>query len=410
MNLTLDERMKVFDKVCRLVETKHFDPGMNGVDWKALAQSRRDQILACEEPEPFEKEVHKLVVELKTSHTGFRHAGMRNIPARHAINATFHRVGVNGNERWMFQDVHQGGPAYAAGIRPGDLLLECGGREIRPPDDLTFSGGESASLLIEKLHGGQQKVNVRLPMPKSQKHPVTAPEAVHAERLTYDLGLLKVAMFPGAIGIDVAKDIDRGIASLEGCSRLIVDLRGNTGGGIGGLRLMSYLTPGKLEVGYSLTRKRRERGYKREELIRFGRIPTHKATLIWLAARYAFVEKSILVVTEGLGPRKFHGRIVLMVNEHTASAGEMVSAFAEENNLAAIVGTKTPGRLLSGSAFKVGHGYILGLPVAAYLTWQGRMLENNGIVPKFGIELSRDALRDGRDTQLEAASTVAKAL
>ena len=29
---------------------------------------------------------------------------------------------------------------------------------------------------------------------------------------------------------------------------------------------MSYLTPGKLEVGYSLTRKRREGGYRREEL------------------------------------------------------------------------------------------------------------------------------------------------
>ena len=277
-----------------------------------------------------------------------------------------------------------------------------------PPNDLTFSVGESANLLIEKLHGEVQKVNVQLPMPKSQKHPVTAPQAVTTERLSDEIGLLRVAMFPGAIGIDVAKDIDRGIAALDGCSRLIVDLRGNTGGGIGGLRLMSYLTPGKLEVGYSLTRKRRERGYRREELTRFGRIPSHKATLIWLAARYAFVEKSILVVTEGLGQRRFHGRVVLLVNEHTASAGEMVSAFAEENNLATIVGTKTPGRLLSGSAYKVGHGYILGLPVAAYLTWQGRMLENNGIVPKFSIELSRDALKEGRDTQLETAIEVAK--
>jgi carboxyl-terminal processing protease len=410
MNLTLDERNKIFDKVCRLVETKHFDPGMNGVDWKALAHSRRDQILACVEPEAFEKEVHKLVAELKTSHTGFRHAGMRNIPARHAINATLHRFGVNRNERWMFQDVHQGGPAYTAGIRPGDLLLECGGREIRPPDDLAFSVGESASLLIEKLHGGQQRVNVQLPVPKSQKHPVTAPETVHASKLADDIGLLKVTMFPGAIGIDVAKDIDRGIEDLDACRRLVMDLRGNTGGGIGGLRLMSYLTPGKLEVGYSLTRKRRERGYEREELTRFGRIPAHKASLIWLAARYAFVEKSILLVTEGLGPRKFQGKVVLMVNEHTASAGEMVSAFAEENNLALILGTKTPGRLLSGNAFKVGHGYILGLPVAAYLTWQGRMLENIGIVPKFSIDLSRDALRDGRDTQLETAIEVARAL
>jgi C-terminal processing protease CtpA/Prc len=127
-------------------------------------------------------------------------------------------------------------------------------------------------------------------------------------------------------------------------------------------------------------------------------------------ARYAFAEKSILVVTEGLGARRFHGRVVVLVNEHTASAGEMVTAFAEENNLATIVGTRTPGRLLSGRAYKVGHGYILGLPVAAYLTWQGRMLENNGIVPKFPIELSRDGLRKGRDTQLETAIEVASAL
>jgi C-terminal processing protease CtpA/Prc len=410
MNLTLEERTATFDRVCRLVESKHFDPGMNGVNWKALAQSRRDQILTCAEPQTFEKEVHKLVAELKTSHTGFRHAGMRNIPARHAINATLRRCAENGGERWMFQDVHQGGPAHAAGIQPGDLLLESGGREIRPPEDLTFSVGESASLLIEKLRGGQQRLSVQLPVPKSQKHPVTTPQAVHARKLTDDIGLLRVAMFPGAIGIDVAKDIDRGMAALGGCRRLIVDLRGNTGGGIGGLRLMSYLTPGKLEVGYSLTRKRRERGYKREELTRFGRIPSHKATLIWLAVRYAFVEKSILLVTEGFGPRNFHGRVVLLVNEHTASAGEMVSAFAEENNLAILVGTKTSGRLLSGSAFKVGHGYILGLPVAAYLTWQGRMLENSGITPKFRVELSRDGLREGRDTQLETAVEVVKAM
>jgi C-terminal processing protease CtpA/Prc len=38
------------------------------------------------------------------------------------------------------------------------------------------------------------------------------------------------------------------------------------------------------------------------------------------------------------------------------------------------------------------------------------MLENNGIVPKVSIELSRDALREGRDTQLETAVEIAKAL
>src|SRR5260370_22229459 len=176
---------------------------------------------------------------------------MRNIPARHAINANMQRIAVNVSERWMCQDVHQGGPAYSAGIRPGDLLLGNREQDIRPPDDLTFSVGELASLLIEKLHGGQQTVKVQLPVPKSKTHPVTAPEAVHAERLSDEIGLLKVAMFPGVIGIDVAKDVDRDIGSLDGCSRLIVDLRGNTGGGIGGVLPIEYFDTRKLWGGYS---------------------------------------------------------------------------------------------------------------------------------------------------------------
>jgi C-terminal processing protease CtpA/Prc len=410
MNFSLGERTKIFAKVCHLVETKHVDPAMNGADWTDLVRNRRDQILGCTEPEEFERSVQSLLLELKTSHTGFRHGKARNLPTRHAINATMRRIVVNGGERWMFQDVHEGGPAHLAGIRPGDLLYGISGREIRPPQELLFSVGEPADLTIERLDGRKELVHLHLPEPKSRKHPVTIPKLVRAVRVGDKLGVLKVAMFPGVVGIDVAKEIDRGIALLNGCTRLIIDLRGNTGGGIGCLRLMSYLTPAKLEVGYSLTRKRRERGYRKEDLSRFGRIPSRKPALFWLAARYALVEKSIVVVTEGLGPRSFHGRIVLLVNEHTASAGEMVAAFAEENRLATIVGTKTPGRLLSGSAFKVGHGYILGLPVAGYVTWRGRILENNGVIPTVEVELSRDGLRDGRDTQLEKTIEVAERL
>src|SRR5260370_15030482 len=110
---------------------------------------------------------------------------------------------------------------------------------------------------------------------------------------------------------------------------------------------MSYLTPGKKEVGYSLTRARKEKGYAMEKLPRFGHIPSHKATLFWLALRYVFIDKSILVLTEGLGPQKFHGRIVILVNEHTASAGEMLAAFAEETNLPTTTGVNQHGRLLT---------------------------------------------------------------
>ncbi len=171
---------------------------------------------------------------------------------------------------------------------------------------------------------------------------------------------------------------------------------------------MSYLTPDKRPVGDSLTRKRAAKGYRREELARFGKIPSYKAALLGLLLRYAFVDKSIAVVTEGLGPQPFHGRVILLVNQHSASAAEMVAAFARENRLATIVGTKTPGRLLSGGTFRVGHGFVLGLPVAAYLTWEGNLLEGKGIEPEYIVELSYETLREGRDVQMERAIQVAR--
>ena len=61
------------------------------------------------------------------------------------------------------------------------------------------------------------------------------PKGYTLERLSFEIGLFKVGMFPGEI--EVSKDMDCGIASLNGCSRLIVDLRGNTGGEFAGSAL-----------------------------------------------------------------------------------------------------------------------------------------------------------------------------
>jgi len=61
--------------------------------------------------------------------------------------------------------------------------------------------------------------------------------------------------------------------------------------------------------------------------------------------------------------------------------------------------------------FKTGYGYYLGLPIANYLTWQGRMIEGSGISPAVPIELDFDALMaagETRDNQLEKALEVAR--
>jgi len=88
----------------------------------------------------------------------------------------------------------------------------------------------------------------------------------------------------------------------------------------------------------------------------------------------------------------------------------MVAAFAEENGLATIVGKRTPGRLLSGTTFRVGSGYILGLPVAAYLTWQGKMIEGNGVSPNVPVDLLPAQLLAGEDGQMQRALELAKGM
>ncbi len=212
------------------------------------------------------------------------------------------------------------------------------------------------------------------------------------------------------MGIDVAKEIDHAISELRDCDRLIIDLRGNPGGGAGGLRLMSYMTPGKIPVGYSITQKRAAKGFKKEKLPRFGKIPSRKIGLFPLLLRHAFSDRSIVMVTEGLGPQPFHGRIALLVNQHTASAAETITGFAKENKLATIVGTKTPGQVLGGTGFKMGHGFVLRIPVVTFHTWSGNTLEGRGVQPDHLAELSRVRLRETRDSQLEEALHIATGL
>ncbi|MGH9713634.1 MAG: S41 family peptidase [Candidatus Acidiferrales bacterium] len=373
------------------------------MNWTEEAATRKSEILRAATDEEFDKQMQDLLNALKTSHTGFRHSRSANVPARLAISATFMRCTLDGEERWMFQDVHEGGPAYVAGLRPGDILLQIGNQELKPPAPPIFPVGADSQITFRNRQGDNVNLTLHVPSPRSKDRPIIVPKSVLCSRLPDEIGWIKVTMFPGAVGIDVAHALDTAFEHVRDCDRLIVDLRGNTGGGIGGLRLMSYLTPGKTEVGYSLTRARKEKGYKRENLPRFARIPSHKPALLWLALRYGFIDKSILVVTEGLGAQQFHARVVILVNEHTSSAGEMVAAFAQENQLATIVGAKTPGRLLSGRTFRAGSGYILGLPVAAYLTWQGAIVEGKGVTPQIPVELSSEKLIAGEDTQMQRA-------
>jgi hypothetical protein len=230
---------------------------------------------------------------------------------------------------------------------------------------------------------------------------------VMISKIADGVGWLKVTKFPGTIGIDIAKEIDHGIEELRGCERLIVDLRGNAGGGLAFLRVMSYLTPERLPVGYSVTRARAETNYSKEALAIFDQIPSRKAALIWLVLKFGFRDDSVSIITEGLGSMPFHGRVAILVDESTTGAGERIAAFAQERKLAPVVGARTAGRLICCSVYKVGHGYYVRIPARAWYTWSGELLEAKGVIPDCIVTNGQ-----GResDLQLERAVDVVRSL
>lgn len=405
--LTIDQRRSVLDAVLKCIATKFMGPDP---DTAYLRTRHQEAVCSADSPEAFELAMNNMLKDLGVSHTGFFHESTPRTAGRVAIAATFARAQTTDGERWMFQDVHPGGAAAAAGVRPGDVLLSIDGQELTPPTATPFTLGQRYEVVVRRSDGSTVSSTLDVPRPKDKRRPVVVPDkVVGASRLEGGIGLLRVSMFPGVLGMDVARDMTRAVSDIA-CDRLIVDLRGNTGGGIGCLRLMSLLCDDRRGVGYSLDRAAIKAGRTKEQLPAFDRIPSSRWGVLPLAIKFARAGRSVAVYTEALGKARHHGRVAVLVNEHSASAAEMVASFASEYGVATLVGAKTPGRLVATSAFKVGHGYRVALPVAAYYTWKGTILEGTGVTPNIEAPLDSEALGNGVDRQLQSAMAALQGL
>jgi carboxyl-terminal processing protease len=400
VTLTESQRSEVLQRVLTVIDRKFMG---SDVDTNALRARHERDVVTSATSEAFEQALTNLLKDLGTSHTGCFHEASPRAAGRIAIAATFAKAETADGLRWVFQDVHPGGAAALSGVKAGDVLLTIDGQEFRPPDAMPFALGQTYTWVVRRVDGSTAQTTMTVPGSKEKQRPIVVPEqVVTASTPREDVGLIRISMFPGVLGMDVARDVTQAIAALQ-CSRLIIDLRGNTGGGIGCLRVMSQLCPDRRGVGYTLGRTAVRKKLRKEQLPRFDRIPTSKWGVIPLAVRFATGGRSVAVFTEALGAQRHHGHVALLVNEHSASAAEMVAGFVAENRLGTIVGTKTPGRLVATSAFKVGHGYRVALPVAAYYTWQDRNLEGVGVTPDVEEPFSPEAYWRGVDTQFDRA-------
>lgn len=412
MTVAKEQRLAIIDALKRLVVEKHVNvanPHQNYESWAELVDAEAPRIIEEPGTEAFEYGVRGLLAALGSSHTAFFRNDGSDVPPPHSIHATLKRVETDYGPRWMFWDVIEEGVADRAGIRRGELLIGIDSVETVPPQPALFRIGRVHHLTLGDFGGGPDRtVTLEVPdRPAKGRPPMVEPKSVSHRLLDSGIGYVRVASFPGAIGQEFARRLDAAIADLKtlGCDRLIVDLRGNVGGGLGSLRLMSFLCPGKVPVGYSVTRRRLRNGYRKEDLPRIDRIPSSKLGLLGMAFRFRFVNKdrSIALVTEGLGPQPFHGRLAILQNEFSHSAAEMVLSFAAENQLATLVGTRSAGEVLGGANFSLPAGYRLRIPIAGWFSWSSRSIEGCGIEPHSPVALGPDSMIRDKDLPLETA-------
>jgi len=414
MALDSKQRTRILQAIKKLVLAHHINvAGIDHGAWTERVDAQTAELLTTDVA-GFERRVRELLTELKTSHTVFYHSLPNESLPQHTINASLQDLLRNGEHKWMFLDVFEDGPAYVAGIKPGDILDAVDGTPCLPPATPYFGMGQTHKLLVTRV-GTESAMEIVVEVPKRkgtrQRPPLVEPKSPIHSKIGQNLGLLKITYFPGAMGMRFATALDRAVSDLktQNCDRLIIDLRGNIGGSLGFARLASYMCPGQIAIGHSLTPKRLRDGYDPRALPREP-MPRNRPELLVTLARYAIRDKSLMLLTQGLGAQPFHNRIVLLVNEWTNSAAEMVANFASENRLATLVGQKTHGSVLGATNFKLAGGYWLRLPVFGWFTSKGRSLEGHGVDPDILVEISPDALAHGRDDQMTNAVAIANAM
>ena len=393
-NPTRAEREQIITAAVSLFRQRFYDPKLNGFDLDGELQNRMGSLL---ETPAFPAAMKEFFRACGSRPIDFFYESERRVSLGKLLKATFFK---GENAEHVFQDVLIGGRAEEAGIVSGDVLASV--NDGPPLESLDVLASQPIRFSVRGIDGITKTLEFPAPAtwrPRKEKN-------VAFRDLGDGVGYIRIASWPGILGLDVARETDEAIKKLK-AKRLLVDLRGNLGSaGAGNLRLMSYLTPQKIPVGYSLTRKRAEAGYDRDCLARFERIPRSKLEAPFVLWRFRKVDKSIVVVTEGIKPQAFQTNITLLVNSHTISGAEIVVQFAKQHGLAKIVGERTAGRSLSFATLQLPCDFRLTLPIGDYIPWRGERFEGSGVEPDTRLPF-RTPVRSGDDSQLKDAANLA---
>ncbi len=107
-----------------------------------------------------------------------------------------------------------------------------------------------------------------------------------------------------------------------------------------------------------------------------------------------------------LGSANYRGKVAVLVDTATASAGEIFSAVLQDHGRATVIGRKTAGAVLASWFYRLPDSGELQLSRQDYVSPKGRRIEATGVKPDIEVERTLEDIRAGRDRDLEEALRV----
>lgn len=95
--------------------------------------------------------------------------------------------------------------------------------------------------------------------------------------------------------------------------------------------------------------------------------------------------------------------LVVLVNNGSASASEIVAGALQDYNFGKIVGEQTFGKGSVQELEKLSDGSSVKVTVARWLTPQGRSIDEKGIIPDIEVKLTEEDYKNDKDPQLDKA-------
>jgi carboxyl-terminal processing protease len=348
----------ILDEAWQIVNREYVDSSFNHTDWQVTRQELLSQEYSS--AEQAYTALRQALEELNDPYTRFLDPKQfQTLTSQTSGEMT--GVGMQlGQDRETqiiaVVDTLEDSPAFMAGLKAGDRIIAINGK---PTQTMTVADaaelirgeiGTQVSLRVARL--GINEFDVTLTRALIQL------KAVHhrmREEGNKRVGYIRLQEFSSHAGEQMEKAIKE--LQKQDADAFVLDLRGNPGG--------------LLRISIDIARMWMDTGAIVSTVDRHGYSEEARAT------RSALTDKPLVV----------------LVNDDSASASEILAGALKDNRRAVVMGDKTFGKALVQSVHSLSDGSGLAVTIAHYYTPNGTDISKKGVTPDVMVSLSEDQKR-----------------